>query len=60
MVPWSTHLEDKANVLRKAVDGLPCYLLQVPSVYTPDEASDDIVTFLMDLLPTVIDDPAAG
>jgi hypothetical protein len=60
MLPWTTHLEEKATVLRKGLDGLPCYLLQVPSVYTPDEASDDIVTCLMELLPTAIDDSAAG
>jgi len=60
MLPWTTQVEDKANVLRKALDGRPCYLLQVPSVYSPDEASDDIVTFLLDLLPSVIDGPADG
>jgi hypothetical protein len=55
VLPWNRHFEDKADVLRKSLDGLPCHLLQVPSVYTPDEASDDIVSFLANLLPDVSD-----
>jgi hypothetical protein len=55
VLPWNRHFEDKADVLRKALDGLPCHLLQVPSVYPPDEASDDIVSFLAGLLPAVPD-----
>ncbi|TCN37644.1 hypothetical protein EV644_11192 [Kribbella orskensis] len=51
VLPWSRFVEEKANVLQKAVDGRPCHLLQVPSVYSPDDASDDIVAFLGELLP---------
>jgi hypothetical protein len=58
VLPWNRHFEDKADVLRKSLDGLPCHLLQVPSVYTPDEASDDIVSFLSDLLPKAADQDA--
>jgi GT2 family glycosyltransferase len=54
VLPWTRWVEDKATVLRKALDGRPCHLLQVPSVYTPDEASDDIVEFLEELLPSVV------
>ena len=54
VLPWSRWVEDKATVLRKALDGRPCHLLQVPSVYTPDEASDDIVEFLEELLPSFV------
>jgi hypothetical protein len=43
-------------VLSKALDGRPCYLLQVPSAYTADQASDDIVRFLEELLPSVLDE----
>ncbi|TDO34235.1 hypothetical protein EV643_12820 [Kribbella sp. VKM Ac-2527] len=50
VLPWRQFVEEKANVLQKAVDGRPCHLLQVPSVYSPDDASDDIVTFLEELL----------
>ncbi|HET7475680.1 MAG TPA: hypothetical protein VFJ97_06595 [Dermatophilaceae bacterium] len=55
LVPWPQQLSDKETVLRKALDDRPCYLLQVPSVYTPDEASDDIVDSLESLLPTIAD-----
>jgi len=58
VVPWNRHFEEKADVLRKSLDGLPCHLLQVPSVYTPDEASDDIVSFLAGLLREVADQEA--
>jgi GT2 family glycosyltransferase len=58
VLPWSRWVEDKATVLLKALDGRPCHLLQVPSVYTPDEASDDIVEFLEELLPSFVGDQA--
>lgn len=54
VLPWTRWVEDKATVLLKALDGRPCHLLQVPSVYTPDEASDDIVEFLEELLPSLV------
>ena len=54
VIPWSQHVEEKGNVLSKALDGRPCHLLQVPSVYTADEASEVIVTFLEELLPSVL------
>ncbi len=46
----------KAGVLRSALAGLPTYVLQVPSVYTPDIASDDIVDVLEDLLGSLLAD----
>lgn len=54
VIPWRRHVEEKGNVLSKALDGRPCHLLQVPSVYTADEASGVIVTFLEELLPSVL------
>jgi hypothetical protein len=51
VLPWRRFIEEKANVLQKAVDGRPCHLLQVPSVYSADDASDDIVAYLEELLP---------
>jgi hypothetical protein len=44
--------------LSKALDGRPCHLLQVPSAFSADEASDDIVGFLEELLPSVLDEEA--
>lgn len=48
--------EQKAAVLTKALDGRPCYLLQVPSVYSADLASDDIVASVAELVASA--DPA--
>ncbi|BAS11677.1 hypothetical protein AHiyo4_50990 [Arthrobacter sp. Hiyo4] len=45
-------------MLSKALDGRPCHLLQVPAAYTADEASDDIVRYLEELLPSVLDQEA--
>jgi hypothetical protein len=56
VVPLRQHVEEKATVLTKALDGRPCYLLQVPSRYSADEASDDVVRFLDDLLPGLVND----
>jgi hypothetical protein len=56
VVPWREHFAAKGVVLSKALDGRPCHLLQVPSAYTADEASDDIVRFLEELLPSVLDE----
>lgn len=58
VIPWGEHVDAKRDVLGKALNGRPCYLLQVPSVYSADEASDVIVTFLGDLLPEVL--PTSG
>jgi hypothetical protein len=58
VVPWREHFAAKGLVLSKALDGRPCHLLQVPSAYSADEASDDIVRHLEQLLPSVLDDQA--
>jgi hypothetical protein len=58
VVPLRQHVEEKATVLTKALDSRPCYLLQVPSGYSPDQASDDVVRFLDDLLSDLVDDAA--
>ncbi len=42
-------LAQKAAVLTRALDGVPTYSLMVPSVYSPDVASDDIVHAVHDL-----------
>ena len=56
VVPWREHFAAKGLVLSKALDGRPCHLLQVPSAYSADEASDDIVRHLDQLLPSVLDE----
>lgn len=56
VIPWRTHVSDKADMMTKALDGRPAYLLQVPSVYSADEASDVIVKFLSELVPSVLAD----
>jgi hypothetical protein len=58
VVPWREHFAAKGLVLSKALDGRPCYLLQVPAAYTADEASDDIVRHLEQLLPSVLGEQA--
>ena len=47
--------EDKATALEKGLGGSPCYVLQVPGTYSPDIASDEIVTTLGDLLGGPVD-----
>ncbi|MCW2765190.1 MAG: hypothetical protein JWO11_1149, partial [Nocardioides sp.] len=47
--------EEKARVLAGALAGVPCFVLQVPTVYTPDVASDDIVGVVEDLLRTMVE-----
>ena len=44
----------KAAVLARALADVPSFLLQVPSVYTPDIASDDIVDVLEDVLDALV------
>ncbi|MHA7239981.1 hypothetical protein [Arthrobacter sp. TMS1-12-1] len=56
VVPWREHFTAKGDVLSKALEGQPCHLLQVPAAYTADEASDDIVRYLEELLPSVLDE----
>jgi hypothetical protein len=41
-------------VLAGALAGVPSFVLQVPSVYNPDVASDDIVRVVEDLLETLV------
>jgi hypothetical protein len=53
VIPWRTHVDEKCDILTKALDGRPCHVLQVPSVYSADEASDVIVQLLEKLVPTV-------
>lgn len=54
VIPWSTHVDEKGELLTKAIDGRPCHVLQVPSVYSADEASDVIVAFLEKLVPELL------
>lgn len=56
VVPWREHFAAKGLVLSKALDGRPCHLIQVPAAYSADEASDDIVRHLDELLPSVLDE----
>jgi hypothetical protein len=44
----------KAEVLTKALEDSPSFVLQVPSVYGPDIASDDIVGVVEDLLGNLL------
>jgi hypothetical protein len=44
----------KAAVLAGALEDVPTFLVQVPSVYTPDIASDDIVDVLEDVLDSLV------
>jgi hypothetical protein len=50
MLPWKELVEEKNDVLTKALDGIPCYRLQVPGKYTADQASDEVVRALEMLL----------
>jgi GT2 family glycosyltransferase len=54
LVPTPRHYREKAAVLSRALDGLPCMVLRVPRVYSADTASDDIVAVMSDLLPTLV------
>jgi hypothetical protein len=46
--------EAKAKVLAGALEDVPSFVLQVPSVYTPDVASDDIVDVVEDVLGALV------
>lgn len=54
MLSWRQFADDKGDVLSKALDGVPCYLLQVPAQWTADRASDEVVTVLDGLLPSLL------
>ena len=43
IVPIEQYFNDKSEVLGSGVGDVPNYLLQVPQVYSPDQASDAIV-----------------
>lgn len=58
MVPWRQYVDDKVDVLHKGLDGVPCYLLQVPSAMSADEASDDVVRFVDGLIPSLLAETA--
>lgn len=61
MLPWREFVEDKGDVLSKAVTGVPCYLLKVPRHFSPDQASDEVVGVLDQLVPALVgapDEPA--
>ena len=46
MLPQRRFFEEKADVLARALHGIPCYVLRVPRVLSADHASDDIVDHL--------------
>lgn len=57
----AAYFEAKTAVLTSALEGVPTYVLQVPSVYSPDIASDDIVGVVEDLLGSMaIEDRSPG
>jgi len=47
---------DKADVLERALDGIPCHVLRVPRVLSADQASDDIVAQLRHLVDEDVSD----
>jgi hypothetical protein len=51
--------DEKASVLGGALARVPSFVLQVPSVYSPDVASDDIVSAVEDLLRKLVGDGQA-
>ena len=50
VLPQRRFFEEKANVIARALDGAPCYVLRVPRVLGADHASDDIVGYLETLV----------
>jgi hypothetical protein len=54
MLSWRRWVNDKAEILTKALDGIPCHLLQVPREMSADEASDAVVRELGLLLPVLL------
>ena len=51
---------EKAEVLARALAGRPCHILRVPQVYSADEASDDIVGHLDELVSDLIPSALVG
>jgi hypothetical protein len=43
LVPVEQYFNEKADVIRTGLGETPCYLLQVPQAFSPDQASDAIV-----------------
>jgi hypothetical protein len=60
VLPWRQFVEDKGDVLSKAIDGIPAYLLKVPRHFSPDQASDEVVRILDTLLPELLGDDLGG
>jgi GT2 family glycosyltransferase len=60
MTSWRDLVTAKSDVLAKGLDGLPCYLLQVPSRLSADQASDEVVTVLDELVPSLLDAEASA
>lgn len=54
VIPQRRFFVDKADVIARALDGCPCYVLRVPEVLSADQASDDIVTHIETLLNDVV------
>jgi hypothetical protein len=54
LLPLEDAVCEKAEVLRSALSGIPCYLLQVPRALVPDQASDIIVERVKSVLPQAV------
>lgn len=50
LIPVERYMADKAAILESALAGTPTYLLKVPAILSPDQASDMIVTYIYELL----------
>jgi len=57
-IPWRGLVQDKCDVLHKAIGGIPCRLLQLPAEWSADRASDEAVSVLEELLPPLLRHPA--
>lgn len=60
MVSWRDHTEAKLKVLDKGLEGIPCFLLQVPVNMSADDASDDVVRVMDRLLADLVPHGAEG
>lgn len=56
VIPWRQQVNEKSDVLVKALAGTPCYLLQVPAEFSPDRASDEVVRVLEEVMPALTAD----
>jgi hypothetical protein len=54
VLSWRELVDDKSDLLTKALAGTPCFLLQVPRDHAPDQASDEVVEVLDALLPSLL------